>query len=241
MAPSTASFSNRRIARNIIASALIMERRYLRRFLAAINKTGTNVQLVNLLNDAVNGKFQAVTPEVLERIEGLEIETIELVDVLRQAMVQAGQVTANSIGLNLDFNINNPRAISAARSIGSSATTAINNTTKEVLRMLVGDVIESDMTLPEAKRLIRREVGLLPSHVIAVNNYQAQLLAAGSKKGAARKLTDEYAGRLKTYRANMIARTEVAQAVSIGQLDIGSRRKTLRLFPLMLCGYGLPL
>jgi SPP1 gp7 family putative phage head morphogenesis protein len=231
MAPTTASFSNRKLARDVINASLTMERRYLRSFFRMVSRLTTNVQLVNILQDAADGQFQAVTPNVLDRIEALEIDTNELVDILRQAMVQAGQVTANSIGLDLDFNIRNPRAINTARSIGADAITAINGTTKEVVRMLVADVIENDMSIGEAKKLVRREIGLLPSHVKAVNNYHAQLIAAGSKKGAARKLADEYADRLRRYRANMITRTEIAQATSLGQLEYWKQAQDEQVIP----------
>ncbi len=231
MAPSTAAFSNRQLARDVINASLTMERRYLRAFFRMVRRLTNNVQLANILQDASGGQFQAVTPGVLDRIEALEIDTTELVDILRQAMVMAGQVTANSIGLDLAFDVTNPRAVNTARTIGADAITAINGTTKEVVRMLIADVIDNDMPLNDAKKLLRREVGLLPSHVKAVNNYHTQLIAAGSKKGAARKLADEYADRLRRYRANMITRTEIAQATSLGQLEYWKQAQDEEVIP----------
>jgi SPP1 gp7 family putative phage head morphogenesis protein len=69
----------------------------------------------------------------------------------------------------------------------------------------------------EAARLIRSVVGLDPRRAQAVANYRAELVEQGAANVSA--LVDRYAARQLRQRADVIARTEILEALNDGALE----------------------
>lgn len=230
--PSTAGFADEALAREVLTSAAAMERRYLRQFFTSVKATTTDPELLSLLQDIVDGRYIALTPEVEARIARIQTPTADLVAIARQAYARAGRATLKGANLKMSFDITNPRAIDGARRVSAAMITNINANTRQAIRDIVTQVVGGDVPISTAKRMIRQQVGLLPAHAAAVRRYEATLIGAGTPRTTVTKLTDQYADRLLKYRAEMIARTEVARATSWGQKEAWDQARDADLIPM---------
>jgi SPP1 gp7 family putative phage head morphogenesis protein len=121
------------------------------------------------------------------------------------------------------FNVENPYVAPAAQARVGWLIQEVRNGTNLGLREAVATVIEGAYNdaigVRGAEKAIRGMVGLRPDQVNAVNKVGQRLMAQGMKGQAlSARLARESAKRLK-YRANMIARTEMARAVNQGRHD----------------------
>lgn len=217
--PSTAGFTSTELTREVLTSAAAMERRYLRSFVKSVEQISNDPELLSLLNDIVAGKYIALTPEVEARIRRVNIPMGDLVKITRQAYTAAGRATVKGANLRMSFDVTNPRAISTARRVSAAMVTNISTTTQQSLRDLITEAVSGDMPMTTVRRMISQQVGLLPAHAAAVRRYEQTLLASGMSRQQVTNAVAGYAGRLLRYRAELIARTEVARATSWGQKE----------------------
>ena len=231
MAPRSSAFAGARLAREVLASMQGMERRMMAAFIRSVEAITDDPELLALLREIQAGNFMAMTPGVEERIARINIGEDDLVEIARKAMAQAGRVTTKTTGLEMSFDITNPRAVQAARTLGAELVTNVSNTTRTTIRNLIADVIEGNQSLAEAKKIIRQRAGLLPQHAEAVKRYRDNLVTSGTKAQQANKMADKYARRLLKYRAEMIARTEVSRAMSLGQTETWNQARDNDLIP----------
>ena len=231
MAPRSSAFAGARLAREVLASMQGMERRMMAAFIRSVEAITNDPELLALLREIQAGNFIAMTPGVEERIARINIGEDDLVEIARKAMAQAGRATTKTTGLEMRFDITNPRAVQAARTLGAELVTNVSNTTRTTIRNIIADVIEGNQTLAEARKVIAQRAGLLPQHAEAVKRYRDNLVASGTKVPQANKMTDKYARRLLKYRAEMIARTEVSRAMSLGQTETWNQARDNDLIP----------
>lgn len=91
-------------------------------------------------------------------------------------------------------------------------------------RLSVAGLIEAGLAAGDtyqqvANRILRQGlIGLLPAHQRAVSNFRARRIKDGIPRGRAEKLADAYAKQLLRYRAETIAKTEMAKAWAEGQI-----------------------
>lgn len=106
-------------------------------------------------------------------------------------------------------------ATNAARFVTNSTTQQI-----EGLRAVIRKATELDgMNVNELARVIRPMVGLYHQQTIANLNFYQKLLDNGVSEKAAREQSIKYSARQHRYRAQMIARTEIAFSYNQGKFE----------------------
>jgi len=229
--PSSADFSSEEILDEIISLTVQFEDQYKQAFYRSIEESIADPALLELLQDISDGTVIDMTPQVEDVLRNLNVPVDELIDVLRDAMMRVGQVTADTIGLEIAFDMTNPRAAQYAATLGARSINA-SEAVRQSIREIVKQVVEGEMSIQNAKRLIKERAGLLPQHSQAVARYYDNLVASGSTARRARELANQYANRLLNYRADMIARTEIGAAQSYGQWELWQQARDANLVPL---------
>jgi len=217
--PTTGSFSSEELARELFANTAFMESRLYRAFLKDVRGVVNDPELISLLDDVRQGVYQALTPGIESRIDQINISTQDLVQIVRQSYTRAGRITTARTGVEITFDITNPRAISRARQIGGELIRNINKTTRQNIRDVIAEMLDGNVSMIAGTKMIKQQVGLLPRHAQAVRRYRQTLVSAGTTPGRADTLSNAYAERLLKYRASTIARTETARAASYGQQE----------------------
>lgn len=218
MPPRSAAFSGDALVKAIQSYMDSMEAQYEQTFLALIESLSSNPQLKEVLRLIRDGEAISITPELLQNIDNIEIDTTTLRNLSRQAMAGGGRVTAKAVGLEGSFDITNPRAIEYARTMSSELIDA-KQSVRANIREIIGDAIEEGMSNAQTIQRIKAEVGLTPRDAAAVRNLRARLRASGKTVAQANKEAAKYAERLLRSRAKTIARTEIARSVSAGQSE----------------------
>ena len=226
----TGSFSSAAMAADVVAAMAMFETRLYNAFLRFVKTITDDVALMSLLDDIQNGVYIAMTPGVEDRLAQINIPTKDLARIQRQALARAARTTAKNVGMTGRLDLTSPTAIDKARKITAEMVRYVTEETKAALRELVGQVVAGDMTKAAAKRLIGQRVGLLPQHANAVGKYYDKLLETFDR-GRAQEMADQYAQRLLEYRAENIARTEIARAMSSGQLEVWEQMQAQGLLP----------
>ena len=167
------------------------------------------------LEAAASGASTASINETLVSIfEGLggEIE-----GVLAEGALAAGNVTADSMGISLSFDLLNPRAAIFARTRAAALIVEVTLEQQELVRQAVFRGIVEGRNPRDVARGIRSVVGLHERYATAVDKFRGRLLAEGNAR--AHQLADRYAERLLKSRAETIARTEMIRASNVGQRE----------------------
>lgn len=103
----------------------------------------------------------------------------------------------------------------AARFVTNSTTDQIKGLRAAIRRAT--DLTKAGMNVDELSRVIRPMVGLTARQTRANLNYYQMLVDNGMKKEKAREKSIRYSARQHRYRAQMIARTELAFSYNQGQ------------------------
>ena len=103
----------------------------------------------------------------------------------------------------------------AARFVTNSTTEQINGLRAAIRRAT--DLCNNGMNVDDLSRVIRPMVGLTDRQTRANLNYYQKLLDNGVKEKKAQEMAIKYSARQHRYRAQMIARTELAFSYNQGQ------------------------
>ena len=103
----------------------------------------------------------------------------------------------------------------AARFVTNSTTEQINGLRAAIRRAT--DLAEKGMNVDDLSRVIRPMVGLTDRQTRANLNYYQKLLDNGVKEKKAKEMSIKYSAKQHRYRAQMIARTELAFSYNQGQ------------------------
>jgi hypothetical protein len=123
-------------------------------------------------------------------------------------------------GLDLRFDLTNPRATEFARTRSSQLVTNITNDVREVIRGIIGDGFAEGRTTRQMAKEIRRVVGLTPRYATAVTNLRDRLEAKGLDADTIDAKAEKYSAKLLRLRAQTIARTETIRASNAGQREL---------------------
>jgi SPP1 gp7 family putative phage head morphogenesis protein len=212
----TTAVRGQRLANTLARMADRLEGKFRNAFLRSMISMADDPELKKLLKDIQAGKF-TYGDSIDARLNAVKFDIAEMNEIARQAIAGSAKVTKDVMNLKGSFDVVNDSVIDAARNLSIELSTNLRKSTKESLRQVVEDLISGNISEAEALRRIQLEVGLLPQHAKAVSNYRRTLINAGTPRGKANQLAEQYAKRLLKYRANMISRTEVARATGIGQ------------------------
>lgn len=134
-----------------------------------------------------------------------------------------GVIAGGSFGGNLGVSSAAVQRVIQLRS--ARLVKEISDGTRTVIRRIINGAYLQGMNPVNQARLIRQVVGLAPNHVGtderpgAVDRYVADLVDRGVDPVELDRLTDLYTRRLRNYRANSIARTEVIHAQVSGRYE----------------------
>ena len=207
-----------------------LEGKVRRAFLAAVKKVTSTGDLPTIMRQFKDGDIDV--EDLPDRILQLELDYDEIVQVIQQAVKGAGTITAQKAQAEYVWDITQPGVITSAREFAATSITGINQKTVQTLADLIADAIDTGMHRDELIRNIKRHVGLLPNHSVAVSNYEQTLIGGGLPQRQIGKLVRQYTERLLDYRATMIARTEVAQAMNLGQQKFWEQMQQRGMLPL---------
>jgi len=199
-----------------------LEPKLKRRFLAAVATMKGNVDLEAL---AESLRIQSA----VEAITALHPETWgttlkPAADLLPLAFRQAGQVAASRLtsqmGIDISFNLTNPRAVQWARTNSSRLIVEVSESIKESVRAVISDGFTSGIAPRDSARLIRDIVGLTDRQSMAVVNYRFDLLEAGRSADDVARLAERYGKQLLNGRGLTIARNETVNSSLGGQTEL---------------------
>lgn len=207
-----------------------LEGKFRREFLRQIELLSGSKILKQLLEDIETGAYESGDP-IDVRLNRISIDTSTLDEIMRNAIARSARITKETVGLQGAFNVTNPEVINAARNLSVQLSTNLNTTARQTIRDIIQDAVEGNITRVEAANRIKRLVGLIPQHAQAVDKYLNRMLADGMKKSLAKQRADKYAERLLRYRANTIARTEIARSVGTGQTEYWKQMRSEGFLP----------
>lgn len=216
--PSARTLSGESLANAIYAITDKLEEQFVEEFILQARKLSRGKSLQQLLDQIEGGYFTSIA-SIPSALSLIKINTSKLDAIVRKAIGSSARITNQKVGLNLSFNVRNPKIIETARNISVELSTNLSKTSQQIIDKVIANAMEGLVTRREAIKIIESRVGLLPAHSDAVDRYYDTLIQSGSTKAMAKKLADKYADRLLKYRANTIARTEIARATGIGQTE----------------------
>jgi hypothetical protein len=190
-------------------------------------------QAVQLFRNGIN------TPQVADAIRQSVTATLRalptgsligdlrpIVDALVKEIIKTGKAEAGvSAGFRMRFDEADPRARQWALERAGKLVTDITDEVESIISDIVADAVDGNISVAEAQRRIRRNVGLHERWRKAVENSHARLLKQFRDSGMteqqaieqAQKAAEKYQDRLIRARAKNIARTEVATAQNEGR------------------------
>ena len=131
------------------------------------------------------------------------------------------------VTFNLSFDKTNPNALAIAQRRAGELVTSIDELTRTAVREAIVRAFKEQVDYRETARRIKNSVGLHPRWAEAVDTFEkkefARLVRGGMKEETARtrsrERADRYSESLKSKRATMIARTEIALAQNEGRFE----------------------
>jgi hypothetical protein len=223
--PATSNFRGKKLLQAITNLMDSLESRYRSVFLETIENITNSPDIAEIIRDIRLGNITTIDNATLARIQGVQLNTYDLTVASRQAMASGGKITAKTVGLEGKFNLQNPRAIAAARTLSDELVANLSKTVTKNLTDIITDGVSGTDSLSETIRRIKDEIGLTTQHSAAVKNYRKNLIQTGMDKAKALAQSEKYAKRLLKYRAETIARSEIAMAVNKGQAEFWKQMK----------------
>jgi hypothetical protein len=150
----------------------------------------------------------------------IEIKPFDPTPLIEGAFYEAGAAQIGELGkllgMGVKFDLRSPEAEKWIAKYSGEQIKYIAKVNQLAIRQIKLRSFQEGLSIGEQRQLIKQFVGLLPQHVIAVGNYQDNLIATGMDKASAEKLTAAYRKKLLNYRAKNIAVTEGMTATNEG-------------------------
>lgn len=140
--------------------------------------------------------------------------------LIESAFAEGGEAQLTELGkilgTGVKFDLTSPEAIAWCKQYGAEQIKLIDATTKQTIRQITLQGLNEGLTPREQSKLIQEQVGLLPKHKIAVDNYRRQLADSGMDSANVDKLVAKYTKKLIKWRADTIGLTESHTATNEG-------------------------
>ena len=120
---------------------------------------------------------------------------------------------SESLDKFVSYNMINKQAVAWVSQYAAQEIKYLDAAQRDTIRNIKQIALQEGMTIAEQNKLISQQIGLLPNHVIAVQNYKDQLKSAGMDAATAEKKAAKYADKLLKYRADTIGLTESENAM----------------------------
>jgi len=109
-------------------------------------------------------------------------------------------------------------AVSWAQKVAAELIKDITKDTKSGLRRILTEALKRGDSIQQIARRIDSAIGLNERQILALKNLEKNLIRQGLKPEKIQALLERYARKALRYRAEMIARTETARALTAGQI-----------------------
>ena len=135
------------------------------------------------------------------------------------AFYEAGKVSLTEmgklLGMGVRFDLRSKEAESWISNYAADQIKYISTTQQQAIRQIKLRAFQEGLTIQEQRTLIKQNIGLLPQHIIAVQNYKDSLVDLD--QATVDQMGNRYANHLLNYRANMIGITEGMSASNNGR------------------------
>lgn len=143
---------------------------------------------------------------------------------VRDGFIEGGRLAARLmpqvIVPEIVFNASHPRVETFIRNRVAEQVVGITARTQEAIQGAVIRMMDEGIPANRGAALIRGMIGLTPQQTIAVENFRHGLEENNVPEGRADQMTERYADRQLSQRAETIARTESQTAVNGGQQEL---------------------
>ena len=129
----------------------------------------------------------------------------------------AAQIGGLTPGLTIAFDLTNPAAVKWAKQNAARLITEITSETRAAVRAAVTRSMQGDLTVQQVAKYVREIVGLTSKQEQAVYSFYERAIESGFADADALDEANAYAEKLRRYRSEVIARTEVLHAENRGQ------------------------
>lgn len=139
---------------------------------------------------------------------------------VRDMVVRQAIPTAYNAGHRRSLTVVDAAAQYAER-FSATHLTGITSETEAAIRQTIGHGMRHGRPINAISQDLQAQVGLTAKHQQAVVNHRDMMLREGKvPRGQVETMSRAYAQRLKDHRAQMIARTEVMNALNMGRLTV---------------------
>jgi len=140
--------------------------------------------------------------------------------IILAAMIAAGEAQAAELetllSVKIKYDLISPEAIAWAKKYGAAQVKYVNAGTRAAIRQITLSGLRDGLSPQMQKKAIKQIVGLLPQHVVAIQNYRDRLIASGMDEATIDRLSAKKIKQLLNWRAGTIGLTESHTAANEG-------------------------
>lgn len=145
--------------------------------------------------------------------------TQSLIAAAQAAGKTSAQEVSVSIGTDVTFRVDHPRAVAWARESSAELVRNVTAETRAAIREIVSQAIDQGWGVDGAAKQIRSVVGLNRQQVGRVSKFRSALVDQGVSEAQITRRVGAMSRALVKKRSALIARTEIASSVSAGQQE----------------------
>ena len=203
--------------------------RWIRTLLDGFEKARAGTSMRALIRLLEGEEFDKVVDEIdWIHIDGPQAEGVRAAlpvlirDVMESTAQEAASVLSRrpQIAVVGAFDVVNPRVTEWVREQAGARITEITEIHRQTIRGIIDRGLAERMSPGQLARSIRDSIGLHSRQVRALENRRARMIADGKSAEQIDRVTEKYRKQLLRRRAEMIARTEIIQAETQGQLEL---------------------
>jgi len=171
----------------------------------------------------VKVNWDATNYNLITKAEKIDYDMAEevLLDIYHQTGETIGKKEIGALKIGTSFRLENPAVLGLIKTRTGDLITDMDSTTRRTLVQFVKNTIHrgygAGLSPKILAKQIQNKVGIHPSFMRWFTNHSARLQADGLVGNALHVAEQKYANFLISYRAKMIARTEMAFAMQRGQ------------------------
>jgi len=199
---------------NIVPIADRLKGHARRQFLSALDKLRKEASASQIVRAIEIGELGAVQSAI--KYAKLSVHLEPLLGTMNAAIVAAGKVTIQNIGVAVRFDMRNPFAEQAAITHRARLVRDVSTATQKGIANLVRKGLAEGIPPRDLAKLVKPMIGLTNNQASAALNLRKTLLKHGVSKEVTSKTVGRYIEKKLRERAETIARTETIRASNAG-------------------------
>ncbi|CAB5220238.1 hypothetical protein UFOVP238_4 [uncultured Caudovirales phage] len=195
----------------------------------------SNPEMQKLIRSWMQGDFSGWQIKLESAASTLHVNPKVLADALEVPYTVGYAMPTQAMPKAVDFQMSfeQPDILASkwAYSHSGEMITTQSRHMVNTISQMVSEAANGDMTVQDLKWELSHMIKLPPRYANAVRNYRKSLKASGKKASISNRLADQYARRLLVDHADVIARTEVMNAMSEGQQQFWNQMVESNVLP----------